>query len=67
MQQAVDAYYEIANDVEHLNWYLWPFETWKNIPVIILSAQQTVAIRCFGSISCVRETFKAVSVIAILI
>lgn len=60
-QRAIDAHYKIADDVGQLSWYSFPFEMWKSLPLIILNAQQETEIRCFGSILCVRETFKAVS------
>lgn len=60
-QQAVGAYYGISDDVGSVNWYLWPLKTKKKLPLIILNAQQTIEIRCFGGIACVRETFKVVS------
>lgn len=59
--RAVYAHDKIANDFGNLNWYSFPFKTWKFLPIIISNVQQPIVIRCFGSISCTRETFKMVS------
>lgn len=60
-QRAVDAYGKLASDIGYLNWYLFPFKTWRLFLTIIPNVQQPAIIRCFGSISCTRETFKVVS------
>lgn len=64
-QRADDAHDKIADDFGNLNWYLFPFKTWKCLPIIICNVQQPIMIRCFGSISCTRESFKMVSVVHI--
>lgn len=52
---------EIAVTIDQFNWYLFPFEMQRTLPIIILNVQQPVAIACFGSILCDRNSFKFVS------
>lgn len=50
------------NDVtEQFNWYMLPAEIQKMFPIIFISVQQPVEIKCFGSIACTRDAFKNVS------
>lgn len=44
-----------------LNWYLFPIEIKKILPTILINTQEVVALHCFGSIVCGRESFKDVS------
>lgn len=47
--------------VQQLNWYSLPNEVQRALPLIINVTQQITEIKCFGSISCNRDTFKKVS------
>lgn len=56
--------FDNINDViDQFDWYSFPVEIKKMLPIIIQMAQQQVAIECFGSIMCLRDTFKKVSAI----
>lgn len=52
---------EIYDVVEQFGWYRFPNTTKKMMPMIIQFVQQPVAIECFGSYKCHRETFRKVS------
>lgn len=54
---------EIAVTIEQFKWYSFPFGMQRILPIIILNAQEPVAIACFGSILCDRKSFKFVSLI----
>lgn len=56
-----NSFIEITHEIEQLNWYLFPIEAQKILPIIVIIVQEPVMIQCFGSISCARETFKNVS------
>lgn len=57
-----NAFEEISYKIENLNWYLLPIELKQIFPMIIASAQQSVDLNIFGSISFSREDFKNVRV-----
>lgn len=48
--------------IDQFKWYAFPFEVQRMLPVIITIAQQEVAVECFGSVMCLRESLKKVSV-----
>lgn len=52
---------EINDCIDQFNWYLFSLEIRKILPMILLSVQQPVEIRFFGSIACNRDSFKKVS------
>lgn len=51
---------EINDLTEQFDWYSFPIEIQKMLPIILIIVQQPITIKCFGSISCTRETFQAV-------
>lgn len=54
--------FESINDqMDQFKWYSFPLEVQRMLPAIILIAQQPVGIECFGSVLCLRESFKKVS------
>lgn len=52
---------DINNQINRFDWYLCPINMQKMLPVIMTNLQQPVEFKCFGSIACNRDTFKAVS------
>lgn len=59
-QRLGDALEEIDTTVERFDWYLFPIEIKRMLPMIIANAQNAVKLECFGSIHCTRELFKNV-------
>lgn len=57
-----DAFEEIYFTIEQFDWYLFPVEIKRVLPIIIASAQQPVTLECFGNIACTREVFKNVGI-----
>lgn len=53
-------YEEIGELIEQFDYYSFPFDFVKMLPLIMLNGQQPVYFECFGSIACSRETFKKV-------
>lgn len=60
-QQFSDAFGDFDGGFYQVDWYLLPFAIQRMLPMIILNAQKPVVVKCFGNISCERETFKKVS------
>lgn len=58
---------EIGNVIDQFKWYSFPIEVQQMLPIIILITQQPVTLEVFGSISCLRESFKKVSPIQLIL
>lgn len=56
-----NAYEEIDDEMGQLDWYSLPPKIQIFLPTIIINTQQPMFIKCFGSATCSRETFKKVS------
>lgn len=59
-QRMSDAFEAIEYTIDQFDWYLFPIEFKRMLPIIIANAQQPVKLECFGSISCSREVFRKV-------
>lgn len=56
----------INDVVNQFDWYLFPIELQKSLPMIVNNAQQAFHFECFGSIPCDRETFQKVCLNSVL-
>lgn len=62
--QRVNLAFSECNDItDQFEWYLFPAEAQRLLPMIIYFAQQPVDVKCYGSTACDRETFKSVSMV----
>lgn len=52
---------EIDTEINQFDWYLFPHEIQKVLPIVISNAQEESVIKCFGNVSCSREQFNKVS------
>ena len=62
-QQINLAYDECSEMIDQFDWYLCTYNIQRLLPTIINFAQQPVDIKCFGSTTLDRDTFKYVSLI----
>lgn len=60
-QRISNAFSDICDAIDTYDWYLYPLELQRMLPLIILPIQQPVVIRCFGCVQCSRRAFKNVS------
>ena len=60
-QRMNHAFNECNDMIDQFDWYLFPANIQRMLPIIINFAQQPIVIKCFGSTAAVRETFKYVS------
>lgn len=60
-QHVNGAFNECSDIVDQFGWYRFPADVKQILPMILSFTQQPVIIKCFGSITCDRETFKYVS------
>lgn len=59
-QRTTNAFEDIDDIICQFDWYLFPIELKRMLPMFVNVAQQPVEIACFGSFKCSRETFKKV-------
>lgn len=52
---------ECGDMFERFDWYLFPAHAQRMLPIILCHSQQTVDLKCFGSVAANRQTFKNVS------
>lgn len=52
---------ELDNEIVQLEWYLFPMEVQKLLPMVMINTQESIVIQCFGSVACTRWQFKKVS------
>lgn len=62
-QKFSNAFSDIDNSIGQLDWYLFPFEIQKMLPMIMSYAQQSLVVQFFGSLACSREQFKKVGLV----
>lgn len=60
-QRISNEFSEINDVIERFDWYLFPDELKKILPIVMNLAQRPVCIDFFGSIACSRDVFKKVS------
>ena len=56
------AFVECSDMIDQFDWYLFPAEIQRLLPIILNFTQQPVEIKCFGSTTLDRETFKYVRI-----
>lgn len=60
-QRACDHFNDIDEIMLQWNWYLFPNEIQRILPLVLIVVQTPVQLECFRSISCTRETFQKAS------
>lgn len=60
-KRITNAFYELSNVIDQLDWYLLPIEMRKVLLMIMIDAAKPVQLIGFGRISSTRETFKKVN------
>lgn len=65
--QRVNLEFDECNQmIGQFEWYLFPAEIQRILPIIMNYTQQPVDIRCFGTAACDRETFKYVRILSVI-
>lgn len=60
-QRGSNAFEEILDEFDKFNWYKFPLEISRSLPMILAVAQMPVALEVFASIACCRDVLKTVS------
>lgn len=61
-QLICDAVNEFDMEISQIDWYLYPIEIRKMLPMIMNVAQKSIEVKWFGSMALDRETFKKVRI-----
>lgn len=59
-ERACEMFGSVDGTVAEIDWYLYPIEIKRILPVIMITTQKDIYIELFGSITASRETFKRV-------
>lgn len=51
---------EIDNEINNMNWYLYPIKIQRMLPTMQMMSQQDVQLTAFGNFPCSRDNFKRV-------
>lgn len=62
-QRLTYAYVRFADEIEKLDWNLFPLKIQRMLPTIMNNSQVPLELMCFGSTTVSRDTFKRVSLI----
>lgn len=60
-QRLTHEFERIDDEIDQFDWYLFPPQIQRLLPIIMIASRQEVFLECFGSITGTRETFKKVS------
>lgn len=60
-QRLSNAFEELGERIKTFDWYVFPLEIQRMLPVLLMAAHQEIVLECFGSIAGTRQTFKKVS------
>lgn len=60
-QRIILAFDENNDMINQFEWYLFPIEIQRLLPMTMMFAQKSIQVKSFGSKACDRETFKSVS------
>lgn len=59
-ERLTSLFIEIDAKVENMKWYLFPIEVQRVLPIVMVNVQEKIIVECFGSFTCVRDSFKKV-------
>lgn len=51
---------KVVNAVCESDWYAFPIEVQRSLPLLLIATQKQVIPRGFGNILCIRESFQTV-------
>lgn len=59
-QRIANAFSEINDLIEQFQWYRFPLQMQRTLPMVLNIGQEPVSLKCFGSLTCCRESLKKV-------
>lgn len=51
---------ECIDIIDQFEWYSFPIDIQRMLPLFLNFAKEPIEIKCFGTVTCDRETFKCV-------
>lgn len=60
-QHVTKKFIEVDNTIYQSDWYAFPDDVQRMLPIVMMGAQESVIIQGFGNLTCTREAFKKVS------
>lgn len=54
-------FYELNDTIYQSEWYAFPIEVQRMLPILLMTTQKQVVPRGFGNLLCIRESFKKVT------
>lgn len=60
-QRLSNSFTNVENDLNQVDWYLLPVDQQRIWQMLITYAQEPIAVKFFGSVSCSRLQFRKVS------
>lgn len=60
-ERVTNEYIDVDNEINQLDWYLYPLRIQQFMIMTIAGSAQPVVIRGYGNCLCTRESFKNVS------
>lgn len=60
-QRSCDGFNRFDQVIQQTDWYMYPMQLKKLVPIVLIVVQKPVELQCFGGITCDRELFKRVS------
>ena len=60
-QRVSNAFDEIGDEFDKFNWYRFPNEINRLLPMLMAETQESVTLEVFGSLTCCRIVLKSVS------
>lgn len=55
------AFEDLNTEIDRLDWYRFPIQCQKMLPIIIAGCQKASCIKGYGGIICIRKTLKEVN------
>lgn len=59
-ERACELFFSVDETLDEIDWYLYPIEMKRMLPIIMIVTQKPIYVELFGSITASRETFKRV-------
>lgn len=59
-ERVSDQFSQVDNAIYFCDWYKFPKEMQRMLPIIMISSQEPVTLTGFANLSCTREAFKKV-------
>lgn len=60
-QLMTDQFVKLDETICTCDWYLFPNDVKRILPIVLMASQQSVTLQGYGNIACIRENFRRVT------